>query len=63
MEVIMKNLSHLEVTRYFIDKDGAIKITHIKAIDHNDKYIKFVKLSDVLPYLSTLKVVWKPLEK
>ena len=58
----MKNLK-VEVTRYFIDKDGAIKITHIKLSEADTgKYIRFAKLNKILPYLSQLEVTWKPQE-
>lgn len=55
----MQNIK-LEVTRYFINKAGAIEITHIKVIDkETGKYVKFAKLKDVLPYLPKLEVRWK----
>lgn len=52
----------LEVTRYFIDKDGAIKITHVKVIE-DGKYKKFAKLKDLLPHIHKYKVVWKELDQ
>ena len=58
----MKSLK-VEVTRYFIDKDGAIKITHIKLSEAGTgKYIRFAKLDKILPYLSQMEVTWKPQE-
>ena len=53
----------IEVTRYFIDKDGAIKITHIKLSDpQTGKYIKFAPLKEILPHLHRLNVTWKKQE-
>jgi hypothetical protein len=52
----------LEITRYFIDQDGSIKITHVKVLDKKGKYIKFAKLSQVIKYLPTLGAKWKSIE-
>jgi hypothetical protein len=51
----------LEITRYFIDTDGSIKITHVKVYDANGKYIKFAKLKDVIKYLPLMGASWKKL--
>ena len=59
----MKNIK-VEVARYFIDKDGAIKITHIKLSEADTgKYIRFAKLDKILPYLSQMEVTWKPIKE
>ena len=36
-----------------------IVIKMIKLLDENDKYVKFVKLKDVVPYLSKMNVKFK----
>lgn len=57
----MKNIS-IEIARYFIDNDGALKITHIKVLDENGKYVKFASHEKILPYLHQLPVRFKKME-
>tara|TARA_R100001463_G_scaffold120460_1_gene176516 strand:- start:201 stop:392 length:192 start_codon:yes stop_codon:yes gene_type:complete len=51
----------LEVVRYEYDgKDIVIK--QIKALDEKGEYIKFVKLENVMPYLSKMPITFKQYE-
>ena len=48
----------LEVVRY--EHNGKdIVIKQIKALDEQGKYIKFVKLDKVIPYLSKMPITFK----
>jgi hypothetical protein len=62
----MERLSSFEVVRYSFDIIGGlpkIVIHQIKALDENGKYIKFVKLKEVTPYLSKYPIKFKEWEK
>ena len=48
----------LEIVRYEYDGENIV-IKMIKLLDENDKYVKFVKLKDVVPYLSKMNVKFK----
>tara|TARA_R100001440_G_scaffold39562_2_gene59041 strand:- start:4474 stop:4665 length:192 start_codon:yes stop_codon:yes gene_type:complete len=51
----------LQVVRYeYNGKDIVIK--QIKALDEKGKYIKFVKLEKVMPYLSKMPITFKQYE-
>jgi len=51
----------LEVVRY--EHNGKdIVIKQIKALDEKGKYIKFVKLDKVIPYLSKMPITFKQYE-
>ena len=58
MEINGREVDHFVVNLYSHDGDG-IKVTQIKAVDKNGKYIKFVALKEVLPYLSSHKVIFR----
>jgi len=52
-----------EITRYHfevVNKEPKIIIDMVKVLDEEGKYIKFAKLKEVMPYLSTLPVIFKP---
>jgi hypothetical protein len=55
-----KEVHSFEVVKYEV-LNGNINISMIKALDKEGKYIKFVKLEKVLPYLSQFKVEFKPI--
>jgi hypothetical protein len=60
----MERLNSFEVVRYSfetIDGQPKIVIHQIKALDENGKYIKFVKLKEVTPYLSEYPITFKEL--
>ena len=48
----------LEIVRYEYDGENIV-IKMIKLLDENDKYVRFVKLKDVVPYLSKMNVKFK----
>ena len=52
----------LEVVRY--EHNGKdIVIKQIKALDEQGKYIKFVKLDKVMPYLSKIPITFKAMSQ
>lgn len=54
----MRKPHSLEIVRY--EHNGKdIIINQIKALDKDGKYIKFVKLDKVMPYLSKMPVKFK----
>lgn len=53
-----KKVASFEVVKYEI-VNGNIQISMIKALDPEGKYIKFVKLDKVLPYLSKFPIHFK----
>lgn len=51
----------LEIVRYEYDGENIV-IKMIKLLDENNKYVKFVKLKDVVPYLSEMNVKFKKIK-
>jgi len=62
MKVEGKEVGSFEITRYYQASTKEIVITHVKVLDKEGKYIKFAKLSGVLPYLSKFPVRFKELD-
>ena len=64
MEKMINNkvLGSFEIVRYnfeVVNGEPKIIIHQIKALDQNGKYIKFVKLKEVEPYLNLYPVKFK----
>ena len=62
MEQIKKIPAKLEIVRYtfeFIDGNPKIIIHQIKVLDKDNKYIKFVSLEKVMPYLKDFPITFK----
>ena len=57
----MEKPHSLEVVRYEYDGENIV-IKMIKLLDENGKYIKFVKLKEVTPYLSQYNVKFKKIK-
>jgi hypothetical protein len=58
------NIGSFEITRYkfeFIEGEPKIVISMVKVLDTDGKYIKFAKLKEVEPYLSSYPVTFKKL--
>ena len=53
-----RKVASFEVVKYEM-VNGNIQISMIKALDPEGKYIKFVKLDKVLPYLSKFPIHFK----
>ena len=49
----VSDIGTIEITRYQLNKEGRIEITHVKALDKDGKYIKF------MPHDVALKVLYK----
>ena len=49
------DIGSIEITKYFVNDKGRIEISHIKALDKDGKYIKF------MPHILALKVLPKRL--
>ena len=49
----------LEVTRYEHVEGVGIVISQVKVLDKNNKYIKFAKLKELIPYISRFPVKFK----
>lgn len=59
------NIGSFEITRYkfeFIEGEPKIVISMVKVLDTDGKYIKFAKLKEVEPYLSSYPVKFKVIE-
>ena len=56
------DIDHFVINIYEYTGDG-IKINQIKAVDKKGKYIKFVKLKEVMPYLSKYNVKFRDYEE
>ena len=58
------NIGSFEITRYkfeLIEGEPKIVISMVKVLDTDGKYIKFAKLKEVEPYLSSYPVTFKKL--
>ena len=58
------NIGSFEITRYkfeLIEGEPKIVISMVKVLDTEGKYIKFAKLKEVEPYLSSYPVKFKSL--
>lgn len=58
-----RQIGSFEVVTYsveFINDKPKIVISMIKALDTNGKYIKFIGMKDVEPYLSKYPIKFKP---
>jgi len=55
-----REVASLEVTRYILDDEGGIKITHLKGLDENGKYIGFLNHKNVIDKISQYHITWKP---
>jgi len=58
----MRKIGSLEITKYdfeYVDGEPKIVISMVKVLDKDGKYIKFVKLKEVEPYLSQYPVTFK----
>ena len=58
------NIGSFEITRYkfeIIEGEPKIVISMVKVLDTDGKYIKFAKLKEVEPYLSSYPVTFKKL--
>ena len=59
------NIGSFEITRYkfeLIEGEPKIIISMVKVLDTEGKYIKFAKLKEVEPYLSSYPVKFKVIE-
>ena len=59
------NIGSFEITRYkfeIIEGEPKIIISMVKVLDTDGKYIKFAKLKEVEPYLSSYPVKFKVIE-
>ena len=59
------NIGSFEITRYkfeLIEGEPKIVISMVKVLDTEGKYIKFAKLKEVEPYLSSYPVKFKVIE-
>ena len=59
------NIGSFEITRYkfeLIEGEPKIIISMVKVLDTDGKYIKFAKLKEVEPYLSSYPVTFKVIE-
>jgi len=59
------NIGSFEITRYkfeLIEGEPKIVISMVKVLDTDGKYIKFAKLKEVEPYLSSYPVKFKVIE-
>ncbi len=62
----MPKPASLEIVKYeFMQINGNPKvvISMVKVLDEENKYIKFAKLKEVLPYLAEFPVKFKPIEQ
>jgi hypothetical protein len=60
----MKEIGSFEIVKYrfeYINNEPKIIIEMVKVLDKQNKYIKFAKLKEVLPYLSQYPTYFKKL--
>jgi hypothetical protein len=60
----MKEIGSFEIVKYrfeYINNEPKIIIEMVKVLDKQNKYIKFAKLKEVLPYLSEYPTYFKKL--
>ena len=56
----ISDIGSIEITRYYINDKGCIEISHIKALDKEGKYIKFMPHAIAMKVLNKVPVRFKP---